>query len=205
MCRQTHGVGKHSNPWKYNCPLLPYPLTGPFSTPVDQLKSSALYNTFVLLVLFSQWFLLRTSWPKMKKRSSSEGPHLPFVEDNWNQLTGRPNSDPALSLFHALIWLLCGPAKHLASLANMNNGGRNGWQGETDNGTIPQCERSFLFNSQALLTFMELLPQQLPCSKILLLRDNKSEIVLNLPSLGKFKKIKLLMVLAHAAPAETGS
>lgn len=65
-------------------------------------------------------------------------------------------------------------------------------------------EASF-FNSQALLTFMELLPQQLPCSKIWLLMDKKSEIVLNLPSLGKFKKIKVLMVLAHAAPAETGS
>lgn len=76
--------------------------------------------------------------------STSEGPHVSFVEDNWNQLTGGPNSDPALSFFHALIWLLYGPAKHLASLANMNNGDTNGWQGKTDNHAILQCYRSFL-------------------------------------------------------------
>lgn len=159
MCRQTTGVGKHSNPRN--------PLTWQFLSPVDQSSAFVLLeHSFYCVHSDSYCKPLHTSRPKIKKRSSSEGPHLPFVEDNWNQLTGRPNSDPALSLFHALIWLHCGPAKHLASLANMNNGGRNGWQGETDNGAIPQCERSFLFNSQALLTFMELLPQQLPCSKI---------------------------------------
>lgn len=33
----------------------------------------------------------------------------------------------------------------------------------------------------------------------------KSEVVLNLPFLDKFEKIKVLMVLAYAAPAGTGS
>lgn len=38
------------------------------------------------------------------------------------------DSDPALSHFDGLIWLPCGAAKHLASIANVNNESRN--QGE---------------------------------------------------------------------------
>lgn len=54
---------------------------------------------------------------------------------------------------------------------------------------------------------MELLPQQLPCSKIQFQdsKGQKNEVVPNLPSLDKFEKIKVLMVLAYAAPAGTGS
>lgn len=46
----------------------------------------------------------------------------------------RAEPDPALSLFDGLIWLPCGPAKHLASVANVNNERRNRGEGGGEGG-----------------------------------------------------------------------
>lgn len=46
----------------------------------------------------------------------------------------RAEPDPALSLFDGLIWLPCSPAKHLASVANVNNERRNRVEREAGGG-----------------------------------------------------------------------
>lgn len=169
MCNQTPDVGKHSNSWKYNCPLLPYPLTGPFLQLLISLKVQHciihLFYSYIHSTVFTM-ILAAHHLTKNEKEVLFWRPPFTFCR---GQLE---SADRQTQLWSCIVTFPCSnlttlwSSKAFGKPSKHEQWGRNGWQGETDNGTIPQCERSFLFNSQALLTFMELLPQQLPCSKI---------------------------------------